>query len=155
MKIESYPMNNYYEVLGVSKEASSFRIYKAFRKILLRGGVNETTQESVFVAYCILLEPARKYYDILLAQEQEKVVVNPKYLSMIQFREAKAHQGFQRRKNQLGSLAYKLKRYPMEATFRAFVGLLLNVVENWLGLGLLFAFVGIVLLVVGWFQVHR
>lgn len=87
---ESNRLKDYYRILGLKRSASSWAIFKHFRKRFLKVKASKEVSKELWCSYAILQEPSRKYYDLVLKQESLGKSPNPKYLRVLEQRDKEA-----------------------------------------------------------------
>lgn len=103
-------MTNHYKILGSTKNSSQNKIFKRFRKLMIKGNSQNTLE--LFFAYLTLQEEPRKYYNILLQQDQENKNLNLIYLKILKQMEHKAERIHNKYKKEPESFLKLLSKNP-------------------------------------------
>ncbi|NVK04418.1 MAG: hypothetical protein HWD92_06320 [Flavobacteriia bacterium] len=117
-------MTNYYQTLNIKTNASSFRIFKAFKSAFLSADGDGERQKELLEAYMLLQEPCRKFYDLAWKQ-QKSGKVNDKYESVVQKRITLSHQRFQSVSRE--NMRTTLREFPSKQVLQDLFGFIMGI----------------------------
>jgi hypothetical protein len=137
-------MNDYYDILEVSTDSSSLKIFKEFKSRYLRSDLDQSSQQQVLTSYLVLQDSSRKFYDLALKQQKSNKAINPKYLAIVERQERKAKELFERQQDRPEMITRPLKKYPMDDSGLEFLGLLMEVNYGWVATGIFLILIAIV-----------
>ena len=137
-------MNDYYDILKVSTDSSSLKIFKEFKNRYLRPDLDQSTRHQVLTSYLVLQDSSRKFYDLALKQQKSNKTINPKYLAIVERQERKAKELFEQQQDRPEMITRPLKKYPMDDSGLEFLGLLMEVNYGWVATGIFLILAGIV-----------
>ena len=120
------------------------KVFKEFRARFLKDGESLILKEQALTAYIVLQENSRKYYDIILEQQQNNRPLSPKYLAIVERKEKKAKEVFDNLSDNANTLIEPLVNYPWSGVWRAFFDMFLEVYYSWIAIGLVITIVGII-----------
>jgi hypothetical protein len=141
-------MKNFYQVLGLSQEASQRSVFRAFRKKYPSPLNNSARTQEVLTAYLVLSQNSRKYFDILQKQLEANKTPNKKYLKIISNQSAKADLILQNLSTKSDQIISVLKKSPFKEAALGLIGISLNINDSSFAWAFRLIFISIVLFVV-------
>lgn len=128
---------DYYEILGVSPNASKHKAFRRFKRLFLQDGNSDSTLKELLVAHLLIQGEGRKFLDLVLLHKKDGKAPPKKYLAVIKKHRviASAVIDDDSKREQLTSV---LRSYPIKKILSEFVSFVFEHISTWMTWGLVF-----------------